>query len=82
MNWRHEVNIKPDLDRYDPDKDNVAEVALLIAGRLANDSWFKNTNWPGYFLDIISAHGTVEKFDRVLNDLYSYADKQGIWLGR
>jgi hypothetical protein len=93
-NWRRTINIKPALHDY-PDelredegaalvrycKDYIVPLLTIEAAKASTTEEVVDGLALDEFANRLEEAETVYAFDRVLADLYDWADKREIWLG-
>ncbi len=81
--WKYEVNIKDLLDVDEPTDADANRIGVTIAARLTQ-AFSARMEDDTQLEDIVQAMeeiADVEDFDNILENLYDYADAEGIWLG-
>ena len=76
-NWKAEINIKRDLERFNDN--NMGEVGLAVISKLKGSGYFPSALIHPLYNAV--RHEDVDAFDRALGFVYDFADQEKIWLG-
>jgi hypothetical protein len=82
--WTYTLDLS---DFYHDDALTLAEKANKIAGRIEVSSFFRGQDWSFAIQDVLEEFSdfakfgsSAEIFDRIMRDLYAYADDVRIWV--